>query len=137
MLINSKKGKKGVVFVKCTKRNVFCTLMDLSDEKVKTSCSLRVPSYVNEYNERENPYVRGVLLGELFGSKIMELGYINLTIFLGSGLNKGRRGFLRGLAHTKSISISCLRLGSGYPHNGCRPSKVRRKKNRTKPKLLR
>nr|QWK44213.1 ribosomal protein S11 [Akkesiphycus lubricus] len=130
------KVKKGTVFIRCSKRNVFCTLMDTLDKKVKTSCSMRVPAYENEYNERENPYTRGLLLGNMFGNKTSELGYNDLTIYLGAGINKGRRGVVRGLGQ-KGIKISLIQLGTGYPHNGCRPSKVRRKKFRTKPKISR
>nr|QWK44918.1 ribosomal protein S11 [Pseudochorda nagaii] len=130
------KVKKGTIYVRCTKRNVFCTLMDTLDKKVKTSCSMRVPAYENEYNERENPYTRGLLLGNLFGDKTIELGYNDLTIYLGAGINKGRRGVVRGLGE-KGIKITLVQLGTGYPHNGCRPSKIRRKKIRTKPKISR
>nr|YP_010206389.1 ribosomal protein S11 [Alaria crassifolia]UAX19901.1 ribosomal protein S11 [Alaria crassifolia] len=130
------KEKKGVILIKSTKRNVFCTLMDAKEKKVKTSCSLRVPVYKNEYNERENLYTRGLLLGNLFGDKAIKLGYTEFTIYLGSGINKGRRGVIRGLSK-KGVKITFLHLGTRYPHNGCRPVKVRRKKFRTKPKISR
>nr|YP_011007879.1 ribosomal protein S11 [Agarum clathratum]WBP69710.1 ribosomal protein S11 [Agarum clathratum] len=139
VLENKNKGllnKKGIIFIKSTKRNVFCTLMDIQERKVKTSCSLRVPVYENEYNERENLYTRGLLLGNLFGDKAIELGYTEFTIYLGSGINKGRRGVVRGLSK-KGVKITFLHLGTRYPHNGCRPVKVRRKKFRTKPKISR
>nr|YP_011007914.1 ribosomal protein S11 [Aureophycus aleuticus]WBP69745.1 ribosomal protein S11 [Aureophycus aleuticus] len=131
-----KKRKKGVIIIKSTKRNVFCTLMDMDEKKVKTSCSLRVPVYENEYNERENLYTRGLLLGNLFCDKAMDLGYKEFIIYLGSGINKGRRGVVRGL-NKKGVKITFLHLGTRYPHNGCRPVKVRRKKFRTKPKISR
>nr|YP_010206427.1 ribosomal protein S11 [Alaria praelonga]UAX19939.1 ribosomal protein S11 [Alaria praelonga] len=133
---NKNKEKKGVIIIKSTKRNVFCTLMDAKEKKVKTSCSLRVPVYENEYNERENLYTRGLLLGNLFGDKVIQLGYTEFTIYLGSGINKGRRGVVRGLSK-KGVKITFLHLGTRYPHNGCRPVKVRRKKFRTKPKISR
>ena len=34
----------------------------------------------------------------------------------------------------KKVKIYLIELLKGYPHNGCRPSKIRRKKIRTKPK---
>ena len=37
----------------------------------------------------------------------------------------------------KGVKIVFLHLGTRYPHNGCRPIKVRRKKFRTKSKLFR
>nr|QWK44612.1 ribosomal protein S11 [Laminaria ephemera] len=135
-LLKKNKEKKGVILIKSTKRNVFCTLLDIDEKKVKTSCSLRVPAYENEYNERENLYTRGLLLGNLFGDKAIKLGYTEFTIYLGSGINKGRRGVVRGLSK-KGIKITFLHLGTRYPHNGCRPVKVRRKKFRTKPKISR
>nr|YP_010156460.1 ribosomal protein S11 [Laminaria rodriguezii]QQY84988.1 ribosomal protein S11 [Laminaria rodriguezii] len=135
-LLKKNKDKKGVILIKSTKRNVFCTLLDTNEKKVKTSCSLRVPAYKNEYNERENLYMRGLLLGNLFGDKVIELGYTEFTIYLGSGINKGRRGVVRGL-NKKGVKITFLHLGTRYPHNGCRPVKVCRKKFRTKPKISR
>nr|WBP70025.1 ribosomal protein S11 [Ecklonia cava subsp. stolonifera] len=135
-LLKTNNEKKGIVFIKSTKKNVFCILMDSDEKKVKTSCSLRVPVYENKYNERENLYTRGLLLGNLFVEKAIELGYTEFTIFLGSGINKGRRGVIRGFSK-KGVKIVFLHLGTRYPHNGCRPVKVRRKKFRTKSKLFR
>ena len=130
------KNKKGNIYVKCTSRNIFCTLLDVQSKKVKTSCSLRVPQYENEFNERENLFKRGMLLGELFGDKTLELGFREVAIYLDSGINKGRRGFLRGLVkkRKKRIKTTFIHLSKGYPHNGCRPSKICRKKIRTKVK---
>nr|WJW71306.1 ribosomal protein S11 [Macrocystis pyrifera] len=133
-LLKIPKEKKGIIIIKSTKRNIFCTLMDIDEKKVKTSCSLRVPSYVNEYNERENLYTRGLLLGNLIGDKAINLGYKEFTILLRSGINKGRRGVVKGLSKKKGIKITFLYLSTCYTHNGCRPAKARRKKFRTKPK---
>ncbi|CAN0507470.1 unnamed protein product, partial [Phaeothamnion confervicola] len=121
------------IYIKSTNRNIFCTLMDVEQKKVKTSCSFKVPAYENEFNERENPYKRGMLLGELFGDKTLELGFTEVAIFLDSDINKGRKGFIGGLGK-KRIKISFIQLSKAYPHNGCRPSKIRRKKVRTKMK---
>ena len=105
----------------------------MKKKKVKTSCSLRVTEYENEFNERENLFKRGMLLGELFGDKTLDLGFTEVAIYLDSGINKGRKGILKGISQ-KRIKISFIQLWKGYPHNGCRPSKVRRKKVRTKLK---
>nr|YP_011008264.1 ribosomal protein S11 [Hapterophycus canaliculatus]WBP70165.1 ribosomal protein S11 [Hapterophycus canaliculatus] len=123
--------KKGNVYIKSTNRNIFCTLIGTKDKKVKTSCSLRVPEYNNEFNERENLFKRGILLGELLGDKIIILGYKEVFIHLDFGINKGRKGVIIGLKK-KRIKISLIQLSRGYPHNGCRPKKIRRKKIRTK-----
>ena len=126
-------NKKGNIYIKSTNRNIFCTLMDVQKKQVKTSCSLRVPQYENEFNERENLFKRGMLLGELFGDKTLKLGFTEVAIYLDSGINKGRKGVVRGFGK-KGIKISFIQLSKGYPHNGCRPSKTRRKKVRTKLK---
>ena len=126
-------NKKGIIYIKSTSKNIFCTLIDVENGKVKTSCSLRVPQYENEFNERENLFKRGMLLGELFGDKTIELGFTEVAIYLDSGINKGRKGVIRGLGK-KRIKISFIQLSKAYPHNGCRPSKVKRKKLRTKLK---
>lgn len=128
------KIKQGNIYIKSTRRNIFCTLMDTQDKVIKTSCSLRVPQYENQFNEREDLFKRGILLGELFGDKILELGYNEVSIFLDSGINKGRKGVVRGLGE-KKLKISFIQIFKGYPHNGCRPGKVRRKKVRTKLKI--
>ncbi|CAM9208397.1 unnamed protein product [Ectocarpus sp. 12 AP-2014] len=125
--------KRGNVYIKSTNRNIFCILLDIQDKKVKTSCSLRVPEYENEFNERENVFKRGILLGELFGDKIENLGYTEIIVYLDSNTNKGRKGVMTGLRE-KKVKISLIELFKGYPHNGCRPSKKRRKKVRTKLK---
>ncbi len=128
------KIKKGNIYIKSTRRNIFCTLMDIQEKIIKTSCSLRVPQYENEFNERENLFKRGILLGELFGDKVVELGYTEVSIFLDSNINKGRKGVVKGLGK-KKLKISFIELSKGYPHNGCRPGKMRRKKVRTKLKI--
>lgn len=125
--------KRGNVYIKSTNRNIFCILLDMQDKKVKTSCSLRVPEYENEFNERENVFERGILLGELFGDKVENLGYTEIVVYLDFNINKGRKGVMIGL-RKKKVKISLIELLKGYPHNGCRPSKIRRKKIRTKPK---
>nr|AZJ13614.1 ribosomal protein S11 [Endarachne binghamiae] len=122
--------KKGNIYIKSTHRNIFCTLMSTEDNKVKTSCSLRVPEYNNEFNERENLFKRGILLGELLGDRINTFGYREVSIHLDFGINKGRKGVIVGLK--KKVKISLIQLSKGYPHNGCRPKKMRRKKIRTK-----
>lgn len=127
------KNKKGNIYIKSTKRNIFCSLMDFQTKKIKTSCSLKVPAYENEFNEKEKLYDRGVLLGELFGDRVIDLGFRKVAIYLNCGLHKGRRGVLEGLGN-KRIKISFIELSKAYPHNGCRPSKIRRKKIRTKAK---
>ncbi|CAN0284576.1 unnamed protein product [Ectocarpus sp. 4 AP-2014] len=127
--------KRGNVYLKSTNKNIFCILLDAQDKKVKTSCSLRVPEYENEFNERENVFKRGILLGELFGDKVENLGYTEIVVYLDFNINKGRKGVMVGL-RKKKVKISLIQLLKGYPHNGCRPSKIRRKKIRTKPKNL-
>ncbi|CAM9110927.1 unnamed protein product [Ectocarpus sp. 8 AP-2014] len=126
-------AKRGNVYIKSTNQNIFCILLDTQDKKVKTSCSLKVPEYENEFNERENVFKRGILLGELFGDKVENLGYTEIVVYLDFNINKGRKGVMIGL-RKKKIKISFIGSLKGYPHNGCRPSKVRRKKIRTKPK---
>ena len=123
---------RGNLYIKSTKKNIFCSLLDPSDNKIKTSCSIKVVKYDNEFNERINLFKRGVLLGQLFADKILSLGYKEVFIYLDSGINKGRKGVLKGLS--QKIKISYISLAKTYPHNGCRPPKSVRKKIRTKHK---
>nr|YP_009327116.1 ribosomal protein S11 [Pleurocladia lacustris]ANS57826.1 ribosomal protein S11 [Pleurocladia lacustris]ANS57868.1 ribosomal protein S11 [Pleurocladia lacustris] len=124
--------KKGNIYITSTKKNIFCTLMDVETKKIKFSCSLKVPQYENEFNERESPLKRGLLLGEVFGNKVKELGYIEVFIHLDFTLNKARTGIVTELSN--KLKIRSIQVLKSYSHNGCRPAKVRRKKIRTKPK---
>lgn len=123
-------SKLGLLYVKCTKRNIFCTLIDPATKKVETSCSLSVPLYDNQYNERDNLYTRAVLLGSLLAKKTKDLGYNKLIIYL-VGSNKGQLAIIRSFGKV-GIEIDSIILETGYPHNGCRPTKARRKKFRSK-----
>lgn len=125
----------GNIYIKSTKKNIFCTLWDPIDKKVRTSCSLKVVKYENEFNERINLFKRGILLGQFMGNKVISLGYKDVAIFLDSGLNKGRKGVLKGLSQS-CLNFSFIELYKTCPHNGCRPPKVSRKKIRTKHKNL-
>ena len=72
-------------------------------------------------------------MGQIFGNKVSALGYKKIFIYLDSGINKGRKGVLKGLSQNL-FKISFIQLSKNYPHNGCRPSKKARKKLRTKHK---
>nr|YP_010418006.1 ribosomal protein S11 [Sargassum polycystum]YP_010418173.1 ribosomal protein S11 [Sargassum plagiophyllum]AMO66462.1 ribosomal protein S11 [Sargassum polycystum]USF18224.1 ribosomal protein S11 [Sargassum polycystum]USF18391.1 ribosomal protein S11 [Sargassum plagiophyllum] len=127
---NTRTKKLGSVYLRCTKRNIFCTLVDCKSNIIKTSCSLRVPDYKNEFNERENLYTRGLLLGKLFGNKIISLGYKRIIVHI-MGTSKGRFGVVRSFSKL-GIDIHSIALITRTAHNGCRPLKRRRKKLRTK-----
>lgn len=127
---NTRTKKLGSVYLRCTKRNIFCTLVDCKSNVIKTSCSLRVPDYKNEFNERENLYTRGLLLGKLFGNKIISLGYKRIIVYI-VGTSKGRFGVVRSFSKL-GIDIHSIALITRTAHNGCRPLKRRRKKLRTK-----
>nr|YP_011008054.1 ribosomal protein S11 [Desmarestia aculeata]WBP69920.1 ribosomal protein S11 [Desmarestia aculeata] len=125
-----KINKVGSVYIKCTKRNIFCTLINPLNKKVETSCSLRVPTYDNKHNERDNLYTRAVLLGKLLAQKTIDLGYKELIIYL-TGMNKGQLAIIRSFSKVE-LEIDSIVLVTSNPHNGCRPAKVRRKKFRSK-----
>nr|QWK44995.1 ribosomal protein S11 [Analipus japonicus] len=129
-----KGGHLGSVYIKCTKRNIFCALINTLENKVITSCSMRVPPYENEFNERENLQTRGFSLGRFFGEKLFALGHTKLILYL-NGKSKGRSGVIEGLDDL-GIDIHSVVLITSHPHNGCRPPKTRRKKFRTKAKFL-
>nr|YP_010485667.1 ribosomal protein S11 [Sargassum macrocarpum]YP_010485704.1 ribosomal protein S11 [Sargassum serratifolium]UVW81776.1 ribosomal protein S11 [Sargassum macrocarpum]UVW81813.1 ribosomal protein S11 [Sargassum serratifolium] len=127
---NTRTEKFGSVYLRCTRRNIFCILADCESNAIKTSCSLRVPDYKNEFNERENLYTRGLLLGKLFGNKIISLGYKKIIVHV-VGTSKGRFGVVRSFSKL-GIDIHSIILTTRTGHNGCRPAKRRRKKLRTK-----
>lgn len=127
---NTRPNKLGSVYLRCTKRNIFCTLIDCDSNSIKTSCSLRVPYYKNEFNERDNLYTRGLLLGKLFGNKIISLGYKKVIVHV-VGTSKGRFGVIRSFSKL-GIDVHSIALVTRTAHNGCRPVKKHRKKLRTK-----
>nr|YP_011008333.1 ribosomal protein S11 [Scytothamnus australis]WBP70304.1 ribosomal protein S11 [Scytothamnus australis] len=121
----------GVIYVTCKKRNLYCSLVDATNGKVLTSCSLRVPKYENKYNERENLYIRGLLLGNLFAERVQKLNYSEVFLFL-TGKSRSSSGLLRSFEENASLKIISITLSTNKPHNGCRPEKVRRVKLRSK-----
>ena len=121
----------GDIYLKNTNSNFFCILMD-SKKKVITSCSLKVTQYENKFNERIDLYKRGALLGKLFMNKAIKLGFKKFNIRVSSGINKIHKGFVKDFTRRKRIKIHYIQTSKTYPHNGCRPPKVRRKKVRTR-----
>lgn len=119
--------KIGYLYITSTKRNIFCTLINYSDKEVRYSCSIGVVklSKLDEANE----YASARLFGQFLIHKL-ENRYQKLFLIL-NGLSVGRSAILN-IFKNSGIIISNIKDRTRSPHNGCRPSKVRRKKTRTK-----
>lgn len=122
--------KRAYVYMKSNKRNLFCTITDISDKKIKFSCS-----YGSIKLEHKTGYAIAKLLGHLVTNKLKELKY-NVVLIILNGLGSGRMPVLNNFRNSniKVLSVKDITIA---PHNGCRLKKLRRKKSRTKisPKI--
>ena len=119
-------NKFGYVYITSTRRNLFCTIVDFSDKKVKFSCSYGLI----KTDSKKLEYAPGKLLGNLFINKIKTLRYNKIYISL-AGIGAGRIPIINSFRNSgiKVLRVTDITL---FPHNGCRPKKLRRKKLRTK-----
>nr|YP_011008090.1 ribosomal protein S11 [Dictyotopsis propagulifera]WBP69956.1 ribosomal protein S11 [Dictyotopsis propagulifera] len=116
--------KKAILYLKCTKRNSFCTLVDFSDLKIKFSCSVGI------MKNKKNNYLNVKLLAEKFVQKIIILGYNEVSIIL-LGLGLGRIVILNSIRES-NLNLDLIHDYTSGIHNGCRPSKIKRKKHKSK-----
>ena len=125
-LNRSNSHKYGYVYITSTRRNLFCTIIDYNDKKVKFSCSYGLV----KTDAKKIGYVPSKLLGYLFLNKIKTLKYNKVYVIL-TGVGSGRAFIINSFRNT---DIRVLRIidTTLCPHNGCRPKKYRRKKFRTK-----
>jgi len=119
-------NKLGYVYITSTRRNLFCTIVDSVDKKVKFSCSYGLA----KTDARKLGYVPGKLLGQLFVNKIKSLKYNKVYIVL-VGIGSGRIPIINSFRNS-DINVLGVTDNTLCPHNGCRPKKLRRKKLRTK-----
>lgn len=119
-----KSEKYGYVYITSTKRNLFCTLIDFSDKKVKLNYSY------GTLKLSKTESVPAKLLGQLFITKLKSLKYNTIYIIL-TGIGYGRTLILNSFRNS-DIKIVSIKETTRLPHNGCRPKKAKRKKLRTK-----
>lgn len=120
--------KSGILYIVSTKRNIKCSFVDTIEKKVKTSCSIGVIKVENTLLTTE--YERAVELGTFIAQKIQDLKYTKISVLL-RGLGANRKAVVKGLERSGFIIDKIIDL-TFSPHNGCRLSKIRRKKKRTK-----
>ncbi|CAM9111360.1 unnamed protein product [Sphacelaria rigidula] len=120
--------KSGILYIVSTKRNIKCSFVDPLEKKVKTSCSIGIIKIDNK--NLITDYERAIEMGAYIAQKIQNLKYIKLSIVI-RGLGINRKAVIVGLERFGFVINKFIDL-TFLPHNGCRASKVRRKKNRTK-----
>jgi len=125
IVVPIKVEKRAYVYIKSTKRNLFCLFTDFDDKKVKFSGSFGL---VKTSNLKD--YVAAKVLGQLFVDKLSLLKYGAVFITL-NGLGSGRIPILNSFRNS-TIKVQSVQDVTLPPHNGCRPKKLRRKKHRTK-----
>nr|YP_009672645.1 ribosomal protein S11 [Dictyopteris divaricata]QDB64130.1 ribosomal protein S11 [Dictyopteris divaricata] len=118
-------NKHGIVYIRGTKRNTFCVLIDGSDQKVKISSSVGSIS-----PDKASPYVTTKLLAQYFVQRLIDLKYVRVSVVL-RGLGVGRGVVINSLRNS-GLHLHTIKDTTLSPHNGCRPPKVRRKKFRTR-----
>lgn len=122
--------KLGILYLRCSRRNVFCTLIDPKEQLVKFSCSLGISEVSRQALDFKNTYLKSKLLSQYFIRKIQEFSIGRLRIVT-CGLGAGRATLLNTIRNS-SLQIISIEDNTLVPHNGCRGPKRRRKKLRTK-----
>lgn len=123
-------SKTGILYLRCTRRNVFCTLVDSEEKRVKFSCSLGVSGVSHQALDFKNNYMKSKLLSQYFIQKVKGFSIGRLRIVT-CGLSVGRATLLNTIRNS-SLQIISIEDSTLAPHNGCRGPKQRRKKSRTK-----
>lgn len=122
--------KIGILYIRCTRRNVFCSLVAPGDRRVISSYSLGISEVSQEALDPKNNYLRSKILGQHFLQKVKELGISELSIIV-RGLGPGRAALLN-IIRGSNLTIHNIEDTTLIPHNGCRSPKQRRKKLRTR-----
>lgn len=125
-LNNFNHNRYGYVYINSTRRNLFCTIIDSIDKKVKYNCSYGLV----KTESKKVSYVPSKLLGSLFLNKIKTLRYDKVHIIL-VGIGTGRISIINSFRNS-DIKILYITDNTLCPHNGCRSKKLKRKKLRTK-----
>ncbi|CAL8412664.1 unnamed protein product [Dictyota dichotoma] len=120
--------KKGLICVRTTKRNVLISLIDINEKKVKLSSSLGCLKGTG-FDKRAN-YASVRAFSEIFTRKIQELGYTDVSLML-RGLGVSRVALIH-VIRDYNLKLNRITDETLSSHNGCRPSKQRRKKIRTR-----
>lgn len=120
--------KSGILYIVSTKRNIKCSFVDPIEKKVKTSCSIGIIKTDNK--NLITDYERAIEMGGYIAQKIQNFKYNRISVAI-RGLGVNRKAVIVGLERFGFIVDKFIDL-TFLPHNGCRSSKVRRKKNRTK-----
>ncbi|CAM9118748.1 unnamed protein product [Choristocarpus tenellus] len=119
-------NKKAFLFIYSSRRNLFCSLIDPVFKKVIISWSL---GSLEKVKWKKSISLGSSHIGEFLSEKLTQLGYNSIFIY-SRGLGKGNISFIRSI--TKSgLHLICFIENTELSHNGCRPSKLRRKKNKT------
>lgn len=123
--------KKGLIFIRATKRNVLFSLVDADESKVKLSSSLGCVKSGGVSKKVNYASIRA--FSEFFTRKIIESGYTDISIiFRGLGIT---RVALIHVIRDSSLRLNRIKDETLSSHNGCRPPKQRRKKVRTRISL--
>lgn len=123
-------SKIGVIYIRCSRRNVFCTLIDPSEKQVKFSCSSGVAEVSQSALKFNSNYFKSKILSQYFIQKIKEFGFGKLRIIV-NGLGTARVVLISALRNS-NLQIIDIQDATLIPHNGCRGPKQRRKKLRTR-----
>ncbi len=125
----SKKGKKkkvkrdirhGRAYIKASYNNTLVTITDAHGGVVGWSSAGQMGF---KGPKKATPYAAGVVVKNVM-QKVAEYNLKEVDVFL-CGVGQGREAALRAL-NAQGMKISSIKDVTPIPHNGCRPSKLRR-----------
>lgn len=136
----NKKHEKIFFFFHCTKRNVFCSLVDSNTNQViKTNCSGWVKSEGNK--ESRNSYRRcQIMFRDMIVWSLKNINFSGASVVIkGINFSSQKKSVLDSIKtyfRLFRLQLNSLHFKVALSHNGCRSPKMRRKKLRIKPKKL-
>lgn len=115
-----KKVKKGRVYIKASYNNTLITLTDSEGNVVFWTSAGKVGF---KGTKKGTPFA-ATKIAEFAADRINKIGIEEVEVFI-KGVGQGRESALRSLA-SRGVNIVSIKDVTPIPHNGCRPSKVRR-----------
>ena len=110
----------GIIHLKFTSNNTIATLTDL-EGNIKACYSAGLLGFKG--SKKSTKYAKDYIIEQL-ARQAVALGYLRVNLHF-NGKRVSKRKFTKML-HKFKIKIVTITDLTGIPHNGCRPSKIRR-----------
>ena len=111
---------KGQAYIKATYNNTIITFTDQQGNVLAWSSAGK-----NGFKgpKKSTPYAAGIVVKDAV-EKVRDYGLKEVNVFV-KGIGGGREAAARAL-YTNGLTILSIKDITPFPHNGCRPPKVRR-----------